>query len=89
MFGYETICWPVMGSIILLRLFTQPAPPTPLMPHHLDRGGPARGGGSGVVPDLRFPAGRARAGLAGYAVLMVLVQVRLIPVYRRVPFGPG
>ena len=29
------------------------------------------------------------AGLAGYAVLMVLVQLRMIPVYRRVPFGPG
>ncbi len=26
--------------------------------------------------------------LAGYAFLMVLVQVRLFPMYRRIPFGP-
>ena len=28
-------------------------------------------------------------GLAGYAVLMVIVQLGLIPAYRTVPFGPG
>ncbi|HEX8767950.1 MAG TPA: hypothetical protein VF714_06240 [Jatrophihabitans sp.] len=33
--------------------------------------------------------GALALGLAGYAVLMALVQLRLIPVSRRVPFGPG
>ena len=28
-------------------------------------------------------------GLAGYAILMAMVQLRLIPLYRTVPFGPG
>jgi tellurite resistance protein len=28
-------------------------------------------------------------GLAGYTVLMVLVQLRLVPVYRTAPFGPA
>jgi tellurite resistance protein len=30
-----------------------------------------------------------QAVLAGLAVLLLLVQVRLIPLYRRAPFGPG
>ena len=28
-------------------------------------------------------------GLAGYALLMAMVQIRLIPLFRTVPFGPG
>jgi tellurite resistance protein len=28
-------------------------------------------------------------GLAGFAVLMVAVQVHLVPTYLRIPFGPG
>jgi len=28
-------------------------------------------------------------GLAGYALLMAIVQIRLIPLHRTVPFGPG
>ena len=32
MFGYGMVCWLVLGSILLLRLFTQPSLPTPLIP---------------------------------------------------------
>ena len=34
-------------------------------------------------------AGTVAYGFAGYAVLMVLVQVRLLPCYARVRFSPG
>jgi tellurite resistance protein len=29
------------------------------------------------------------AVLAGFTALMLLIQLRLLPVYRRAPFGPG
>jgi tellurite resistance protein len=32
LFGYGLVCWVVLGSIILVRLFTLPLPPTPLVP---------------------------------------------------------
>jgi tellurite resistance protein len=89
LFGYGMTCWLVLGSIILLRLFTQPALPVALIPTvSIEVAPPVVAGAAwfqinGFLPDaLAF-------GLAGYAVLMVLMQLRLIPVYRRVPFGPG
>jgi tellurite resistance protein len=89
MFGYGMTCWLVLGSILLLRLFTQPALPTALLPT--------------IAIELAPPVVAANAwfeitgdrldalamGLAGYGVLMVMVQLRLAPIYRRVPFGPG
>lgn len=89
MFGYGMICWLVMGSIILLRLFTQAALPTPLIPTlSIEVAPPVVAGAAWFQINGSQPDALA-LGLAGYAVLMVLVQVRLIPVYRRVPFGPG
>ncbi len=89
MFGYGTVCWMVLGSILLLRLFTQPALPTPLLPTMAIELAPPVVAGSawftinGNVPDaISFL-------LAGYGILMLMVQFRLYPVYRRVPFGPG
>jgi tellurite resistance protein len=32
LFGYGMVCWLVLGSILLTRLFTQPLLPTPLLP---------------------------------------------------------
>jgi tellurite resistance protein len=89
MFGYGAICWLVLGSIILLRLFTQPALPTALLPTlSIEVAPPVVAGAAWFQINGSQPDALA-LGLAGYAVLMVLVQVRLIPVYRRVPFGPG
>jgi tellurite resistance protein len=89
MFGYGMTCWLVMGSIVLLRLFTQPALPTPLIPTiSIEVAPPVVAGAAWFQINGSQPDALA-LGLAGYAVLMVLVQFRLIPVYRRVPFGPG
>jgi tellurite resistance protein len=89
MFGYGMICWLVLGSVILLRLFTQPALPTPLIPTISIEVAPPVVAGAAWFQINGFQPDALALGLAGYAVLMVLVQVRLIPVYRRVPFGPG
>lgn len=89
MFGYGAICWIVLGSILLQRLFTGPMLAVPLRPTIAIEVAPpvvagiAWFGIDGQRIDL------LSYGLAGYAALMVLVQVRLIPVYRTVPFGPG
>jgi tellurite resistance protein len=89
MFGYGMTCWLVLGSIILLRLFTQPALPTALIPTVSVEVAPPVVAGAAWFQINGFQPDALALGLAGYAVLMVLIQVRLIPVYRRVPFGPG
>lgn len=89
MFGYGVFCWVILGSIILVRLFTQPALPRPLIPTLAIELAPPVVAGSawfeinGTRPDT------AAYLLAGYAVLMVLVQLRLIPLYAKVPFAAG
>ncbi|WP_164842566.1 TDT family transporter [Actinoplanes solisilvae] len=89
MFGYGVICWLILGTIVLLRLFTAPPLPVPLRPTiAIELAPPVVAGNAWFL----LNGGRVdavAAGLAGYAILMVLVQLTLIPVYRGVPFGPG
>ena len=89
MFGWGLVCWLLLGTIILLRLFTVESLPTPLLPTIAIEVAPPVVAGNAwfVLNEGRIDA--VAAGLAGYAVLMILVQLRMIPVYRRVPFGPG
>jgi tellurite resistance protein len=88
-FGIGVLCWVMLGSVILNRLFTRPALPSAFVPTMaIELGIPA-------VAGLAYfaLAGRtvsfAACALGGYAVLMALAQVRLIPVYRRLSFTPG
>ncbi|MFC4031201.1 TDT family transporter [Streptomyces polygonati] len=89
MLGYGVICWFVLGSILLVRLFTQPALPPPLLPTiAIELAPPVVAGNAWFA----INGGRldiVAAFLAGYAVLMVLVQLTLVTTYRRSPFGPG
>jgi tellurite resistance protein len=88
-FGIGIISWVLLGSMIWNRLFSRPALPNALVPTMAIELG---------IPAVAGPAYFAVAGqtvsfiacaLGGYAVLMALVQVRLIPVYRRLSFTPG
>jgi tellurite resistance protein len=88
-FGIGVICWILLGSVILNRLSTRPALPAALVPTiAIELGIPA-------VAGLAYfaVAGRTVSFVAcvlgGYTVLMALVQVRLVPVYRRLPVTPG
>ena len=89
MFGYGLVCWFVLGSIILARLFSQPMLPVKLRPTlAIELAPPAVAGNAW----LAMHGGRldvVALMLAGYGLLMVLVQVRLAPLYLRTPFGPG
>jgi tellurite resistance protein len=87
--GYGVICWLMLGAIIFLRLFTVAALPVPLQPTIAIMVAPPVVAGNAWFLVTGGHVDAIAAGLAGYAVLMVLVQLRLIPVYRRVPFGPG
>ncbi|WP_329033953.1 TDT family transporter [Streptomyces sp. NBC_00178] len=89
MFGYGVVCWFVLGSILLLRLFTQPMLPPPLLPTlAIEIAPPVVAGNAWFAINggrLDFVA----EFLGGYAILMALVQICLVGVYARVPFGPG
>lgn len=89
MFGYGVVCWLVLGSIILTRLFTGPALPVALRPTIAIEVAPPVVAGNAWFLINGGHVDAIAAGLAGYAVLMALVQLRMIPVYRQVPFSPG
>jgi len=89
LFGYGVISWIVLAPIVRLRLFTAPALPVPLRSTlAIELAPPVIAGiawfelNGGQVDLISFI-------LAGYAFLMVVVQVRLVPLYRRIPFGPA
>jgi tellurite resistance protein len=89
LFGYGSVSWLVLGSILLQRTFVEQRLPDALLPTMAIQMAPPVVAGTawfqingGVVDGLAL-------GLAGYAVLMGMVQVRLLPVFRRAPFGPG
>ncbi|HEX8488731.1 MAG TPA: hypothetical protein VF642_09330, partial [Propionibacteriaceae bacterium] len=89
LFGYGAVCWLVLGSIILVRLFTRPLPPNPLIPTlAIELAPPVVAGNAWFAINGNRPDTIAYV-LAGYAVLMVLVQLRLIELYVRVPFVAG
>src|SRR6202167_1566379 len=88
-FGIGIISWVLLGSTILNRLFTRPALASALVPTMAIELG---------IPAVAGTAYFALAGqtvsfvacvLGGYAVLIALVQVRLIPIYCRISFTPG
>ncbi|WP_432519080.1 TDT family transporter [Kineococcus sp. SYSU DK006] len=88
-FGYGAISWLVLGSILLVRLMTQPALPAPLLPTMAIEVAPPV-----VASNAWFALNGGRSDLvvvllAGYGVFMALVQLRLVPLYLRSSFGPG
>jgi tellurite resistance protein len=88
-FGIGVICWVMLGSMTLNRLFTRPALPSALVPTMaIELGIPAVAGSAYFALAGRTVSFVACV-LGGYAVLMALVQVRLIPVYCRLSFTPG
>jgi tellurite resistance protein len=89
LFGTGMICWIMLGSVILLRLLLRPPLPAPLSPLLAIQVAPPAVAGSTYAAVSGGRYGMAAWALAGYAVLMALVQLRLIPVFRRAPFGPA
>jgi tellurite resistance protein len=89
MFGYALINYAVLAPIVFSRLFTQRQLPTPLLPTMVIAGAPPL-----VAANTWFEINHGRPDtvaslLTGYAIFMLLVQLRLVPAYIRVPFGPA
>lgn len=88
-FGIGIICWLILGSLVASRLMLFQLPPPGLLPTiAIELAPPAVAGGAyfelhGTKPDI------VAYGLAGYAVLMVIAQLRFLPIYRRLRFVPG
>jgi tellurite resistance protein len=88
-FGIGIVSWLVLTSLTLNRLFFVTMLPAALMPTVIFEAAPAALAGTayfelhGPVPDP------AVYGITGYLVLMVLVQLRLLPIYGRLKFTPG
>jgi tellurite resistance protein len=89
MFGLGIVSWVILGALILARLFVAPPLPAALMPSLAVEVAP---GAVATIAYLTIDGNRIdafAAGLAGYGLLMVLAQLRLLPVYRRLPFTMG
>jgi tellurite resistance protein len=89
MLGLGVLAWIVVGSLILGRLFFRPMLPPPLQPTLAIEVAPA------AVTTLAWFAihgdriDTATAFLAGYGILMVLAQLRLLPTFLRLTFMPS
>ena len=88
-FGIAMLCWLLLGSLILNRLFFTNTLPAALIPTlAIEVAPPAVAGNAYFALHGPLPNTFAYA-LAGYSVLMVLVQLRLLPIYTRLRFTPG
>ncbi|GAA2757873.1 TDT family transporter [Actinopolymorpha rutila] len=87
--GLGVLSWLLIGSVIMARLLFRPRLPAPLMPTlAIDIAPPALAG----LAFLAITHGRVDVlvlAFGGFTTLAVIVQLRLIPVYRRLAFGPA
>lgn len=88
-FGTGVISWLVLGSIVLRRLLFSPWLPTPLVPTMAIEVAPSVVAGIAYFAIDRGRVDFVARALGGYAILMVLAQLRLVPVYARLRFSPG
>ncbi|MCO5994311.1 SLAC1 family transporter [Actinoallomurus rhizosphaericola] len=89
MLGLGLICWFILGSMIMARLFFRPALPPALYPTLAIEVAPAAVATVAYV-SLHGPHVDAfSAILAGYGTLMVLAQLRLLPAFTRLRFAPS
>ena len=88
-FGVGVLSWVMLSSVILGRLISRPRPPAPLVPTLAIEVAPPALAGSAYFALTGNHVDALTYAIAGYSLLMVLVQVTLLPIYRRTPFTPG
>jgi len=86
MFGFGVLSWLTVGSVIVGRLFLRPPLPTQLLPTLTIEVAPAAVASLAWFDNHGDHIDTVTAVLAGYGLLMVLAQLRLLPAYRRLPF---
>jgi tellurite resistance protein len=88
-FGIGVVAWVFMSSVVLNRLFFRPRLPAPLVPTLAIEVAPPAIAGSAYFLLHPGPPDQLALGIAGYAALMIVAQVRLFPLYRVLTFTPG
>jgi tellurite resistance protein len=88
-FGIGILSWILLGSILWNRLFVRPSLAAALLPTLAIEIAPPALAGQAYFALTGGTASLIAAALGGYAVLMALVQLRLLPVYARLRFTPG
>jgi tellurite resistance protein len=88
-FGLGLVSWLVIGSLLFNRLFFRPMLPPPLVPTLAIEFAPPTVGGAAYFALSSGTVTTFAAALGGYAILMAVVQLRLIPLYARLRFSPG
>jgi tellurite resistance protein len=88
-FGYGAISWLILASQVSGRLFFVGRLPPGLVPTMAIELAPPCVGGTAYFQLHGLGADPVAYMLAGYAGLMVLVQLRLLPIYLRLRFGAG
>jgi tellurite resistance protein len=89
LFGIGILFWLLLGPLLLARPIIRPPLPAAISPTLAIQVAPSALAGSAY---LALTGGRFDTvtwALAGFTIVMVAVQLRLIPLYRRAPFGPG
>jgi tellurite resistance protein len=88
-FGIGVICWLVLGSTLLYRLFFRPMLPAMLVPTLAIEVAPPAVAGFAYFALTGGAVDFAARALGGYVVLMALVQLRFVPLYIRTRFSPA
>ena len=88
-FGIGIFCYVLTGSVILNRLILRSRIIPGLTPIIALEVGPPAVAGVAYQAIHPGPVDTFGAALAGFSILMILVQLRLIPMYRKLYFGPG
>jgi len=88
-FGIGILCWVMVGSLLLNRLFFRPMLPPPLVPTLAIEFAPPVVAGVACFTLTGGAVNFIAAAFGGYAVLMAVVQLRFVPLYARLRFSPG
>jgi tellurite resistance protein len=88
-FGIGMLSWLLVGSTILNRLFFHATLPAPLVPTLAIELAPPAVAGVGYFALTGGRTDIVAQALAGYAILMVLVQLRLLPRFFALRFSPA
>jgi tellurite resistance protein len=87
-FGIGAVAWVLMSSVVFNRMFFRARLPPPLLPTMAIELAPPAVAGSAYFA-LHPAPDPVAVGLAGYAALMVVAQLRLLVLYRQLSFTPG
>jgi tellurite resistance protein len=89
MFGYGALSGIITASVILGRLYLRPLLPVPLVPTLGILVAPPAVASLAWFDDHGDHIDTMSTFLGGFGLLMVLTQLRLLPLYRRLPFMPS